>query len=44
MVDLIISPASADDRQLLGSTAPKEAIVGPNGREEQDVLVTFRVP
>ena len=44
MVDLIISPASADDRQLLESTAPKEAIVGPFGRKEQGVQFLFRVP
>ena len=44
MVDLIICPGSADDRQLLESTAPKEAIVGPYGSEEQGVLVSFRVP
>ena len=44
MVDLVISPASADYRQLLESTAPKEAIVGPYGTKEQGVLVSIRVP
>ncbi len=44
MVDLIFSPASADDRQLLEFTVPSEAIVSHYGIKEQGVQVSFRVP
>ncbi len=44
MVDLIISPATAELREHLHAAAPEEAIVSTYGKKKQGIQISVRVP